>query len=504
MVRRGSRANGDDLMSPVRCAIYTRKSHEEGLDLKFNSLDQQREAAEAYIESQRGEGWVLSPERYDDAAYSGATLERPALQRLLSGVKRGDIQVVVVYKIDRLSRSLRDFGRLMDLLEEHGASFVSVTQRFDTSSSMGKLTLNVLMSFAEFEREVTRERILDKIAAQKRRGKHTGGVPVLGYDTDREAKRLIVNRDEAKLVRRIFRSFLELGSMTELMRELNSKGHRTKSWVTKTGKVTGGKPFQKSHLYKILHNRKYLGEVEHRGEVYPGEHDAIVTRKLWDEVHEVLQENHKARSAKRCETPALLRGLIRCGHCDASMGPTFTRKRGRTYRYYLCVGASKRGYDECPVGSVAAAEIEDAVVDQLRAVLSAPEIFSRTHEEALALEREELDQLRRDLAELERALEGDSDGDSSEERKRQLERLAEEIRALETRSITERSVADALSRLDPVWDELFPREQQRIVELLVDRVVVREDGIELRLHASGLRSLVTEIRGRIDEGVKAG
>jgi len=501
----------------VRCAIYTRKSHEEGLDQDFNSLDAQRESAESYIESQKHEGWVASPEPYDDAAISAATLERPALQRLITDIEADRVDIVVVYKIDRLSRSLRDFGRLMDIFEQHGVSFVSVTQRFDTSSSMGKLTLNVLMSFAEFEREVIGERIRDKIAAHKRRGKHCGGVPVLGYDTDRRARKLVVIAKEAKLVRKIFRRFCELGSTTELMAELNRQGHRTKAWTSLKGRVQGGRPWNKAHLYRLLNNPKYIGRVEHKGEVYDGEHEAIVPQKLWEEAHEILTENHKARgNHTRSETPALLKGIIRCGHCDCAMGPTYTRKRGKAYRYYLCVHASKNGYASCPVKTVAAGEIEAAVVDQLRAVFRTPEIITRTFREAKAREAEELARLRKEKAELEVKLTGlretaarllDATGTGNgtlagelrcasgdlDDVKATIETTDAQIRAMDDHAVTEQEVIDALERLDPVWDELFPLEQHRIVSLLVERVDVQEDGLEVRLRGDGLRSLVAEL-----------
>ena len=486
----------------VRCALYTRKSHEDGLDQDFNSLDAQRESAEAYVASQKHEGWMALDERYDDAACSAATMDRPALQRLLSDVKHGRVDAVVVYKIDRLSRSLRDFGRLMEVFECHGVSFISVTQRFDTSSSMGKLTLNVLMSFAEFEREIIGERIRDKIAAQKRRGKHTGGMPVFGFDTDREAKKLVVNGKEARLVRWIFKRFCEIRSTTRLAAELNRQGHRTKAWISLKGKEHGGHQWNKSHLYRMLNNRKYIGRVEHRGADYRGEHEAIVSRKLWDEAHRVLAENQRARSnGTRAKTPALLKGLIRCGHCDYSMGPTFTRKKGKTYRYYLCVRASKSGYAECPVRTVAAGDIETAVVTQLRAVFRSPEIIARTYRETQSLKIEEAERVRGEKAELEarwRSFEsvGKSNGalnDDVDELKSRLDAIGHDLRALESVAISERDVIDALERLDPVWEELFPAEQARIVQLLVDRIDVYRDRVDVRFHADGLGSLVAEI-----------
>ncbi len=452
----------------VRCAIYCRKSNTEGLDGDFSSLDAQRESCASYIQSQVGVGWVLVPEQYSDGGFTAANTDRPGFQRLLADIEAGKIDAVVIYKLDRLSRSLRDFGKLMDLFERHGVSFVSVTQRFDTSSSMGKLTLNILMSFAEFEREVGAERIRDKIAGAKRRGKHCGGVPILGYNT--VEKKLVINEVEAKLVRHIFERFVEIGSTTRLADELNRDGHRTKSWPTVTGRVMGGHEWNKADLYKILNNPKYVGLVEHKGQTFPGEHAAIVTQKLWDDVHKILRDNYAERVDRtRAETPALLRGVIKCGHCGCAMGPTFTKKNGRVYRFYLCVSASKRGYKTCPVKSVSAGTIEKAVVGQLRAVFRTPELVAKTYREAKARETEEIERLR---------AQGDAAGD---------------LRALQAHPVSEQDVIDALERLDPVWDELFPAEQARIVGLLVERVEVHPDGIELRLRTEGLRSLVAEL-----------
>ena len=258
----------------VRCAIYTRKSSEEGLDMEFNSLDAQRESCEAYIASQKAEGWVPVPDRYDDGGFSGGNLERPALKRLLADIDSGLIDVVVVYKIDRLSRSLMDFSKLVEVFDRNDVTFVSVTQSFNTTTSMGRLTLNILLSFAQFEREVIGERIRDKFAASRRKGMWMGGVPPLGYDV--VARKLVVNDAEANLVRHVFRRFLQVGSATLLVKELNAAGHRTKSWMTQDGKERQGVPFTKNFLYKMLGNRVYLGEAVHKGVAHAGEHEAII------------------------------------------------------------------------------------------------------------------------------------------------------------------------------------------------------------------------------------
>jgi site-specific DNA recombinase len=309
----------------VRCAVYTRKSSEEGLELSFNSLDAQREACAAYVDSQRHEGWLALDDRYDDGGYSGGTLERPALQRLIRDVEAGRVDTVVCYKIDRLSRSLTDFAKLVDVFERNSVTFVSVTQSFCTTTSMGRLTLNILLSFAQFERELAGERIRDKFAASRAKGMWMGGSPPLGYDV--RDRKLVVNPAEAELVRLIFRRFLDLGSALLLIRELNAQGYRTKSWTTQAGTFREGRPFDKGTLYKVLRNRTYLGEAVHKGKSYPGEHEPIIDRVTWDRVHEVLTSNAKRRGNEaRARTPAPLRGLMRCTHCSSAMTPTHTRR----------------------------------------------------------------------------------------------------------------------------------------------------------------------------------
>jgi site-specific DNA recombinase len=375
----------------VRCAIYTRKSTDEGLDSDFNSLDAQREAAEAYILSQRQEGWEALANRYDDGGFSGGNLERPGLQRLLSDVEAGRIGCVVVYKVDRLSRSLLDFARLIEVFDRRSVSFVSITQRFNTTTSMGRLVLNILLSFAQFEREIIGERIRDKVAATKRKGMYTGGPPVLGYDVDRERKRLVVNPEEAELVRTIFTRFLDTGCITKLVEELNAQGSVTKSWTTKRGLTRAGKPWNKGYIYRLLNNPLYLGEVSHKQERYPGEQEAIVSRELWERAHVILAKRYRGRGARlRTQGPALLRGIIRCAHCGCAMGPVFTRRRGRVYRYYLCLHASRNGHRTCPTRSLSAGEIEGVVVEQLRRLLRNPQMLAAGFQEAAGIGKREM------------------------------------------------------------------------------------------------------------------
>jgi len=278
----------------ARCAIYTRKSTEEGLDQEFNSLNAQREAAEAYILSQRGEGLIALPERYDDGGFSGGNLERPALQRLLADIRASAVDCVVVYKVDRLSRSLIDFARIIEVLDNGRVSFVSVTQQFNTTNSLGRLTLNILLSFAQFEREIIGERTRDKMSASRRKGKWTGGHPVLGYDIDPRGGRLILNADEAHRVRAIFKLYLDYNAMLPVVREIDRRGWHTKQWVTKRGGIQGGKPFTKGRLYRLLTNLIYTGNVEFKGQVYDGEHEAILEAETWENVQQILHRNGRS------------------------------------------------------------------------------------------------------------------------------------------------------------------------------------------------------------------
>jgi site-specific DNA recombinase len=354
----------------LRCAVYTRKSSEEGLEQQFNSLHAQREACEAFIRSQRHEGWSCLPQAYDDGGRSGGNLERPALQQLLAEIREGKVDVVVVYKIDRLTRSLADFAKIVETFDAKGVSFVSVTQQFNTTTSMGRLTLNVLLSFAQFEREVTGERIRDKIAASKRKGMWMGGVPPLGY-TVRDRKLIIVD-GEAETVRHIFRHYAALGSVRLLRAELETHGITAKRWTSAAGRSRGGKPIGRGALYLMLQNRIYRGEVVHKDQSYPGEHEAIIDRALWDAVQARLAENAVERSTGiRVKNPSLLAGLLFDGE-GQRMTPTHAVKEGRRYRYYvsrpLIVGARA----DAAGLRIPAAEIEQIVTNRIRRLLSEP------------------------------------------------------------------------------------------------------------------------------------
>ena len=344
----------------IRCAIYTRKSSEEGLEQDFNSLDAQREACEAYILSQKHEGWICLPEMYDDGGISGATMERPALKRLLSDIEAGRIDTVVVYKVDRLTRSLGDFAKIVEVFDGCGVSFVSVTQAFNTTTSMGRLTLNMLLSFAQFEREVTGERIRDKIAASKKRGLWMGGNVPLGYDID--DKKLVVNEAEAETVRSIYRRYAELGSVRSLEEVLEQDGIVSKIRIDKYGRQTGGKPLARGALYLMLQNRIYRGEIVHKETSYPGAHQGIIDQVLWNIVQKRLADNRVARQiGAGASEPSLLAGLI-YDDIGERMTPTHANKRGRRYRYYVSQSLIKRGR---PKGSDAGRRVPAGDVEQL-------------------------------------------------------------------------------------------------------------------------------------------
>ncbi len=351
----------------VRCAVYTRKSTSEGLDQEFNSLDAQREAAEAYIASQQGVGWVCLPDGYDDGGFSGANIDRPALTRLLVDIEAGKVDTVVVYKVDRLSRSLLDFARMLETFERFKVSFVSVTQHFNTATSMGRLILNVLLSFAQFEREMISERTRDKMAAARRKGKWLGGRPVLGYDVDARTRRLVVNPEAAARVRAIFQLYLQLGGLIPTVVELSRRGWRTKRWTTRKGLVCGGKAYGKGTLHCLLTNVTYRGKVKYQDEVFDGEHEAIVPADMFQRVQALLEQNRRKRRRRRTQRcPGLLDGLLYCAACQSQMIHTYTTKGPCRYRYYVCSHAQKRGWDSCPSKSIPAMEIERFVVNEVQ------------------------------------------------------------------------------------------------------------------------------------------
>ncbi|QKS31368.1 MAG: recombinase family protein [Candidatus Accumulibacter similis] len=426
-------------VAPKRCAVYCRVSTDERLHQSFNSIDAQKEAGLASVASQRAEGWIPVPDDYIDPGFSGGNLERPGLKRLLADIQAGKIDIVVVYKIDRLTRSLTDFSRLIEVFERHQVSFVAVTQQFNTTTSMGRLMLNVLLSFAQFEREVTGERIRDKIAASKAKGMWMGGPLPLGYDV--QNRLLVVHEVEARLVRRIFKDFTRCRSTTEMVRELSAEGQTTKS----------GRPLTKQALYKLMHNRIYLGEILHKGTYYPGQHQAIVDRDLWDAVHAILAENNRQRAVEtrqRRQPPSLLLGLFYTQDGERFQ-PAFTRKaNGTMYRYYVPIRKVRFGARSTGAGRLPAEPIEQLVLSHVHAALRTPEV---------------------------------------------IQAVCNRI-AAEKLKVTEPEVVLALRQLGAVWEQLFPVERQRIVQLLIERVTLLDNGIEIGWREAGWSQLVGELR----------
>jgi len=503
----------------IRCAIYTRKSTEEGLDQDFNSLDAQRESAEAYIASQKGEGWRALPQRYDDGGHSGGSMDRPALARLLADIAAGKVDCVVVYKVDRLSRSLLDFAKIMALMDEHGASFVSVTQNFNTTSSMGRLTLNILLSFAQFEREIIGERIRDKKAATAKKGKWIGGIPVLGYDVDRSngSPRLVINAKEAVQVRKMFEWYLRLGSLLPVVKELAKRGWTTKRWQTKAGVSKGGAPFNKANLHQLLTNPVYAGKVRHKTNLYDGEHEPIISQEAFDRVQAQLHHNGRTGGVEvRNRHGALLKGLLHCKACGCAMVHTFTTSGAKRYRYYVCTKAIKRGRDSCPSRSLPAGEIENVVVDQIRCIGQDEDLLAEVLRQAKGQMEEETAALRREQSELQREL-----GRHHAEIRRiatrgpitstttariadiheriqrgeaRLTELQEELAKAEEERIGERELAAAFADFDNAWNALSPRERVKLLKLLISRVEydAAESSVSMTFHPTGIEALAAE------------
>ena len=433
-----------------RCAVYCRVSSDERLDQEFNSIDAQKEAGHAYIASQRAEGWIPVADDYDDPGYSGGNTDRPALKRLLADIERGRIDLVVVYKIDRLTRSLADFAKMVDVFDQHDVSFSAVTQQINSATSMGRLMLNVLLSFAQFEREVTSERIRDKIAAAKRKGMWMGGVPSIGYDVVN--RQLVVNDAEAAVVRRIFEEMLTIGSPTQIAANLTAEGITTKAWTTQEGQTRSGTRIDKKYLHKLLRNRIYLGELSHKGNWYPGAHPPIIDRALWDKVHAVLAKDSHARSVEtkiRSRTDALLRGLLYAPSGER-MYPTYSSKRGHKYHYYVSKSESRFGAPGKSFARLPAPEIEAAVVAQIRTVLTSPESIASVV--------------------------------------RHIQRNGAQI--------DEATTVMAMGRLNDVWDQLFPVERHRIANLMIERIdlvhVGEVQGIKVKWRELGWDALIGE------------
>ncbi len=504
---------------PIRCAIYTRKSTEEGLQQEFNSLDQQRDRCELYIGSQEDQGWVCLPQRYDDGGFTGGNMERPALQQLMADIAAEKVDCVVVYKVDRLSRSLMDFSKIMDQFEKHNISFVSVTQQFNTTSSLGRLTLHILLSFAQFERELISERTRDKMAAARRRGKWAGGAPPLGYDTVNS--KLVVNELEADRIRELFCLYLDRKSLLEVVKELNHRSWTTKRWTTKAGKVRGGSKFDKNNLYYILRNVLYIGKVCYQDEIYEGEHQGIVESAVFEQVQQQLMRHGKSGGlGTRVKNGGILSSLIRCHACGCAMTHTYTARGSKRYRYYVCLHAQKRGYDTCPAPSIPAEELERFVVDQIRVIgcdssllaTSLAEIGKRSDEEAHHLNQEsklltghihaaygELSQVSICPGAEDRMAKIQTEIDKHQRRLAEIRRTLD---SLTTTRIERDDVKRVFSKFDPLWNAMSPLDQSHLLRLLIDKIDYdgQSGEIELQLHPAGIRTLIDQ---HTDEGETA-
>src|SRR5262249_28051661 len=469
---------------------------EEGLEQEFNSLDAQRESAEAFIRSQTHEGWTCLPDRYDDGGFTGGNMDRPALQRLLTDIQAGKIDCVICYKVDRLSRSLLDFAKMMETFEQHSVSFVSITQQFNSATSMGRLVLNVLLSFAQFEREIIAERTRDKMAATRRKGKWSGGMPVLGYDLDPRGRRLHVNNDEAERVRAIFALYLEHRALLPVVQELARRGWVGKRWQTRNGRQRGGRPFPKTSLYRLLTNVLYAGKVRYKDETHEGEQPALIDTDTFQRVQALLRSHGPEVGPPSLHRfSALLKGLLRCVCCDCAMTPAHTtRKGGLRYRYYTCVQAQKRGWQSCPSKSIPAQPIEQVVIEQIQRLGRDPAVLEqllttvRQQDEAggaeweaerVALERDLLrgqSEVRKLLAELGSGTSSNATVTrlaESQARLAQVEqrlaRLRGQMEALEQERLDQAAATEALSGLVPAWQTMTPDEQARLVRLFVSR-----------------------------------
>jgi len=436
-----------------RCAIYTRKSTEEGLDQEYNSLEAQRDAGMAFTVSQKHEGWIACDDRYDDGGFSGGNMERPALKRLLADIEARRVDVIVVYKIDRLSRSLADFAKMVEVFDEHGVTFVSVTQQFNTTTSMGRLTLNILLSFAQFEREVTGERIRDKIAASKAKGMWMGGTPPLGYDV--KERKLIINEPEADLVRSIFARFVELESIVRLVRELEIEGHTTKAWTTQAGKTREGRAIDQQYLFNLLRNHLYLGEMTHKGKTFPGQHEAIVSKELWEAAHALIDRRKMGPRVRHTDSPALLSGLLYAVD-GQRMLPTYTEKpNGKRYRYYMPYSNTRRGANFCATKRLPAVEIESVVLSQVHLALQRPEMVAGVWQS--------------------------------------VQTINAQLPKSERDDLDEAQVFVALRQMGSVWEQLFPTEQHRIMRLLVERVQFQPEGLDIVWRDEGWREFAAEM-----------
>ena len=494
----------------VRCAIYTRKSTDTGLDSDFSSIDNQREACEAFIRSQKSEGWMLVDERFDDGGFSGGTIERPALKRLLIQVQAGEIDCVVVYKIDRLSRSLLDFVRLLELFEQQKIAFVAVTQQINTTTSAGRLMLNVLMSFAQFEREIGSERTREKIHAARKKGRYTGGHPPLGYDLDKVNHRLVVNPEEAVMVRELFDLYLTHRSLLDVVKLVNARGWSRKSWMTARETRRGGRPFDKVYLDRLLTNPLYIGQITLHSECYPGLHEGIVDEVVYYQVQQQLEANRNGAGPDARNTHgAILKGLLRCGQCGAAMAHSYTKKKGKLYRYYRCSTAEKQGRSACSTPHISAGEIEAKIVDEVRRLAADPALVDQVFAEVISQQSEQKERLEVERTRLLREREqrqeairrlvdaiGTDGNGSGTELKRRLADLESSISLIENRltevdsdrlilrnqSVDRVHLEQTLRQFTDLWDVLYPGERCRLVRSVIETIVYHDEtgSLEIR------------------------
>ncbi len=494
-----------------RCAIYTRKSTEEGLEQEFNSLDAQREAGELYIKSQKHEGWECLDAKYDDGGFTGANMERPGLRRLLADIAAGKIDCVVVYKVDRLSRSLLDFAKIIEVFDRHQVTFVSVTQSFNTASSMGRLTLNVLLSFAQFERDMISERTRDKMRAARRKGRWVGGKPILGYNVVNS--KLVIEPLESLRVQQIFDLYLDLKSTLQVARVLNERGWRTKEWTTKKGRTIGGGEFNKNKVTAVLTNATYIGMIEYEGQLHPGIQEAIIKRDVFDRAQEILKQNSRMKkSLNRCKHNALLQGLLRCAACNCGMSHSYTKKGSTLYRYYVCHKAQKQGWASCPSPSLPADQIENFVIDQIRCVGKDPGVVRDTLAQSRVQTQTTVERLKKEKNALERAILGHYERlnqaiangatessfadiqDQIREKEQRVSEIVDEMAAVSSLFIDESDVREALGRFQEVWAALTPAERAKAIHQIVDSIQYDGHSKELSIsyHPIGIRTFSQE------------
>ena len=433
------------VIEPKRCAVYTRKSHEDGLEQDFNSLDAQRDAAVNYIASQKSNGWQLINESYDDGGFSGGNTNRPALQRLLQDVRAGKVDIVVVYKIDRLSRSLIDFATVLAEFNKHGVGFCAVTQDISSATSTGRMMLNILMTFAQYEREIIAERIKDKLSASKRKGKYVGGLLPLGYEADSEAMKIIINPEEAESVKLIFSEYVRTGSLKQVQRLLEERNIRTKAWTSKKGIAHGGNPIKLPVLRDMLINPIYIGKLRYQGKVYDAEHEGIISPELWQKVQAALKANKRGTPQRTSNSIKPFAGLVYCGNCNAPMFLSkAVKKNGREYVYYVCQKDDRRANAACPVHRVPAEHLEKVLLAQVGRLFRTPAVLARICNEDFA------------------------------------------------GVLTAPQTEQVLNSIHSVWSQMFPLEQHKLIHTLISKVVVFEDKIQINFEAAGLAGLLKE------------